>query len=615
MRFFIEKILFIYRMRKRIRLFFSEKGLYETLRLGFRFICYGREGVFTKMPERAYENWVKHGEVIPSYEEMLQVIKSWEYFPVISIIVPVYNIDPILLDVCVQSVMDQGYPHWELCMYDDASTNLETIQCLKKWELVDSRIKVKYGVQNSHISRASNKALELATGEFVALLDNDDTLAPHALFELVKVLQKNKSVDYFYSDEDKLDQEGVRVDPFFKPDWSLHLLLSMMYVCHLSVFRRSTLNEIGGFREGFEGSQDYDLVLRFIEKTDASHIVHIPKILYHWRKIPGSAAASTQAKPYAHDSAKKALQEYAHRNKLHAQVLSTRHPGIYRMKYEILDRPLVSIIIPFRDQKKILKKCIKSILSHTQYPRYEVLLVNNQSSMDTYDHIRDILHKHADIIRIMNYDKPFNFADMNNVAVREARGEYIVLLNNDTEILHGDWIDSMLEYAQKESVGAVGCRLVYPNRTIQHAGVVIGLGGIAAHPFMGRHSGAYAFHDVVREYSAVTAACMMMRKKLFQEIGGFDVENLGIAYNDVDLCLRLRKKGYLIIYTPYTEIVHHESISRGNDNDETILEKDPERKSRVDNERLFMSNTWSDVIARDPYYNDNLAKNTVDYMV
>jgi GT2 family glycosyltransferase len=610
----IEKFLFVYRMRKKIRRFFKDQGFFKTLGLAIRFVRYGRDGLFTKIPEQAYKDWMDDQETIPSQDEMVHAVKAWKYLPIISVVTPVYNVDPKWLDACIQSVLDQGYPHWELCLYDDASTNSETLQSLKQWELTDSRIKVIYGKENLHISKASNKALESATGEFVALLDNDDTFAPHALFEVVKKLQTNQGLDYIYTDEDKISEAGKRVDPFFKPDWSLHLFLSMMYVCHLSVFRRSLLNEIGGFRDGFEGSQDYDLVLRFIEKTESSRIVHIPHILYHWRMIPGSAAVEANAKPYAHVSAKKALQEYADRNNLDATVCTTDHLGLYRIKYNLKDHPLVSIIIPFRDQQKLLEQCVTSILSLTEYPRYEILLVNNQSGVSTRDYVKELIKKNKNI-RVMHYNKPFNFADMNNLAVKEARGEQVIFLNNDTEITQPDWIENMLEYSQSSSVGAVGCKLLYPNGTIQHAGVVIGLGGIAAHPFMGRRIGIYGFSDIVREYSAVTGACMMVRKKTFQEVGGFDADHLGIAYNDVDLCLKLRQKGYLVIYTPFTQIIHHESMSRGNDNDEVLLNKDTVRKKRVEDERLFMATKWADLIKRDPYYNDNLAKNTIDYRV
>jgi len=609
-----EKLGYVYAMRKKVKLFFLEKGFLETLRLGIRFLRYGRNGIFYKNSTEAYQAWIKYAEKNISKEGMVQVIQTWDYLPLVSIVTPVYNVDPQWLDACVQSVMDQAYPHWELCLYDDASTNQETITCLEKWSQTDSRIKVSYGKQNLHISGASNKAIELATGEFVALLDNDDAITPNALFEVVNCLQINKDLDFIYSDEDKFNEQGVRVDPFFKPDWSLHLFLSMMYVCHMVVFRRSILNSIGGFRKGFEGSQDYDLVLRFIEKTEVSRIAHIPKILYHWRKIPGSAAAAIDAKSYAYIAAEKAIQEYVDRNKLNAQVMPGKNISFYRTKYSIPVKPLVSIIIPFRDQKEVLGTCIKSILHLTKYSNYEILLVNNQSADETGRYVKNLVEKNGNI-HMMEYNQEFNFSDMNNKAVEQARGEYVIFLNNDTEITQTDWIECMLEYAQQESVGAVGCRLVYPNGAIQHAGVIVGLGGIAAHPFIGQRGGAYGFPEVVREYSAVTAACMMIRKKLFQDIGGFDVKNLGTAYNDVDLCLRLREAGYLIIYTPFTEIIHHESASRGNDNDEAILRKDPARRKRVDDERLFIAKKWPDVVARDPYYNDNLAKDRVDYMV
>ncbi len=610
-----EKIQYVYNMRKKIKHVFLEKGFLATLRIGIRFIKYGRNGVFYKTQQPSYNHWIRNSEEVISMNEMVRIIKTWEYTPLISVVIPVYNVAPKWLDACIESVIVQGYTHWELCIYDDASTNKQTIDCLKKWQQKDIRIKVSYGIENLHISGASNKAVDLVTGEFIALVDNDDTISPDALFEVVQSLQKNREIDFLYSDEDKLDEQGMRVEPFFKPDWSLHLFRSMMYVCHLSVFRTSIVKQIGGFRKGFEGSQDYDMVLRFIERTDASRILHIPKVLYHWRKIPGSAAAAVDAKSYAYGAAQRALQEHVDRTGLNAQAVFGKHTSLYRIKYSIPVKPLVSIIIPFRDQKKNLEVCVTSIIKNTHYPNYEIILVNNQSGRDTEHYIKKLTHQYGASIRIMNYDKEFNFADMNNQAVIIAAGEYLLFLNNDTKILQTDWIEGMLEYAQQDSVGAVGCKLFYANGAIQHAGVVMGLGGVAAHPFVGQYGGAYGFPDVVREYSAVTAACMMVRKELFQEVGGFDAEHLPISYNDIDLCLRFREKGYLIVYTPFTEVLHYESLSRGNDNDEIILENDVARKKRIDDERSFMMNRWGAVINEDPYYNKNLEKRKADYSV
>ena len=600
-------------MRKKIRTYFLQRGFLETVRIGYRFLRYGKNGVFQKMTEPQYRQWIHYQEKKISRSDAEYEISTWKYLPKISIVTPVYNIDPQWLDECIESVLGQSYPYWELCMYDDASTRPETRACLEKWSTYDSRIRIEFGSQNIHIAAASNKALAQATGEFVGLLDHDDVLAPNALFEVVAKLQINKNTNFFYSDEDKLDSLGNRVDPFLKPDWSLHLFRAMMYVCHFVVFRKTVLDTIGGFRKGYEGSQDYDLVLRVIETIDNSTIVHIPKILYHWRKIAGSAAATVDAKSYAFSAAKNALTDYVARNNIPAVVGFGNRLGTYQFHYEIIGTPLVSIIIPFRDQKELLKQCLESILHKTIYKNYEIVLVDNDSQSETKKYVTEITERYPDKVRCIAYVGDFNFSAINNKAVQESRGDYVLFLNNDTKVIAPHWIENMLQYAQQDNVGAVGAKLLYPDGTIQHAGVVVGLGGQAAHVFMGQRPGSHLFIDVAKEYSAVTAACMMIKKNLFESVHGFDEVHLPIAYNDIDLCLRLREKGYLVIYTPFAELIHFESKTRGNDNDLELEKKDPVCYARVHAERSFFDKRWQSVIDNDPYYNPGLTRNRADY--
>lgn len=597
---------------------FEKKGTKAFFWSFYKYILHGR-GYFKTKPQLEktktdYEIWMEKNEKWDK-EKIEEKIKNFKYKPKISIVTPVYSVDPKWLNRCIESVRNQFYENWELCLYDDASTKEETIKCLKKWQKKgEYRIKISFGKENQHISGASNEALKLATGEFIALLDNDDELAPIALYENVKLLNEHPEADFIYSDEDKIDEKRNRVEPYFKPDWSPDLFLFQMYTCHLGTYRKSIIDEIGGFRKGFEGSQDYDLVLRFIEKTSREKIFHIPKILYHWRKIAGSMAGKETAKDYTSVSAGKALKDYLKRNKIEGEVLDGKFPGTYHVKRKILGNPKVSIIIPFKDQADALKVCINSILEKTHYKNYEIILVDNQSKeQKTFDYLESV--KNNSVIRILHFDKPFNFSAINNFAVRKADGEYILFLNNDIEVISEGWLSSLLEQAQRKEIGAVGAKLLYPNDTIQHAGVVMGL-GVAGHAFKYFPADKYGYFShlhLIKNYCCVTAACLMMKKKLFEEIGGFDENNLAIAFNDVDLCLRLFEKGYYNIWTPYTELYHHESLSRGDDGDKNLKQKDPEKYKRVKAENDYMKKKWAKYIKNDPFYSPNLTKTREDF--
>jgi GT2 family glycosyltransferase len=593
------------------------EGFKNMIIRSINFIVYGK-GVLDKNASiidnnADYKKWIEKNEKF-DVEKIKSEITKFKYNPKISIITPVYNVDSKWLDKCIESVRDQFYENWELCLHDDASTKEETIACLKKWEKLDSRVKISYGKENQHISGASNDALKLATGEFIALLDNDDLLSPNAIYENIKLLNFHKNADLIYSDEDKLSLAGIRKDPFFKPDLSPDLLLSMNYISHLGIYRKSIIDEIGGFRKGFEGAQDYDLVLRLIEKTKSENIFHIPKILYHWREVEGSTSMGVGKKNYAVDNSIKALQEYLNRNDIKGRAEGCLVMGRFRIKRDIINNPLVSIIIPFRDQVEVLRRCVDSIKLKTSYKNYELILVDNQSlEKESLNYIKSL--EGCNGIKFLQYNKAFNFSAINNFAVKHASGECVLFLNNDTEIISEEWLSSMVEQVQRDNVGAVGAKLLYPNNLVQHAGVVMGL-GIAGHAFkyMPSMSDNYFSQlQIIRNYSAVTAACLLTKKSVFEKVGGFNENNLAIAYNDVDLCLKIRDNGYLIVYTPYAELYHHESLSRGSDED--LKFTNPEKYKRVISEREYMENRWWDVIKNDPYYNPNLTRIKEDFSI
>ena len=569
--------------------------------------------LFQKIPflklKDPYRIWILKNE--PPREKLEEYKKealSFKYRPKISIITPVWNTDKRWLRKCIESVLNQVYDNWELCIVDGGSSKPHIKKILDEYAKKESRIKIKFLPENKGIAGNSNEALSLATGEFVCLLDHDDELAPFALYEVVKLLNEKPHLDFIYSDEDKIDEKEKRKDPFFKPDWSPDMFLSYNYICHLAIIRKKIIDKIGGFREGFEGSQDYDLFLRVIELTDK--IAHIPKVLYHWRMVPGSAASHAMAKPYAIPNAKRAISEFLKKRGIEAKVEDGLFPTSYRIRYKILKDFKVSIIIPTRDKVEILSKCISSILEKTTYPHYEIIIVDNQSKEEsTFRYFKKI--KKDPRIRIISFNHPFNFSAINNFAAKEAEGEVLLFLNNDIEVINSDWLASMLEHCQRKEVGAVGAKLYYPNNTIQHGGVILGLGGVAghSHKYFPRDSDGYMKRlKIVQNLSAVTAACMMMRKEVFLEVNGFD-ENLKVAFNDVDLCLRIREKGYLVVYTPYAKLYHYESLTRG-------YEDNPEKQARFLKEVQYIRQKWGYVIDKgDPYYNPNLTLEKEDFSI
>lgn len=541
-------------------------------------------------------------------KKMADAVETFSYKPTIGIIMPVFNTPEHFLREAIESVLKQVYPYWELCIADDSSPETWIRKVLEEYSAKDSRIKVVFRTENGHISRCSNSALEIATGEFIALLDHDDLLTPDALYEVALLLNKHPQADMIYSDEDKIDESGKLRDPFFKPDWCPDSFLSRNYTCHFGTYRREIVNKIGGFRSGYEGSQDYDLILRFTEKTN--NIFHIPKILYHWRIHPESCSSETNAKPYAAIAAEKALTDaLERRNEIGRVTEAASLIGHYIIRYKISDYKLVSIIIPTRDLGEILDKCLKSIFEKTVYPNYEVVLIDNGSEeQKTLDIIAKWEQQEPKRFRSYRYDIPFNYSKINNYGVEQAKGDYLLFLNNDIEVITPDWIDAMVEQAQRNSIGTVGTLLLYPDNTIQHAGVVLGIGGVAGHSHKNFPANSPGYFDqilTVNNYSAVTGACLMCRRETFETVGGFE-EELTVAFNDIDLCLKFLERGYKNIYLPHAMLYHHESKSRG-------YENTPEKRARFSKEIGFMQNKWKEIIENDPCYNPHLSRNHEDY--
>jgi len=541
-------------------------------------------------------------------EKVKEKMATLKKQPLISVIMPVYNTEVKWLDEAIYSLEEQWYGSWELCIADDASTKKETVNFLKN--LNHPKIKISYLKENMNISMASNEALSLAEGEYVALMDHDDLLTPDALYEMV-VAMNEKNADFIYSDEDKVEGDNTFSEPHFKPDFAPDMFLSQNYISHLSVIKTELIRAVGGWERGLEGSQDYDLYLKVLEYTDK--IYHIPKVLYHWRKIPGSTAALYSDKSYAQESGRKALEHAMQRREIEAKVINGKYPGTYKVEYLLKEQPLVSIIIPFKDKPELLKMSIESVIHNSTYQHFEIIgISNNSEKQETFDEIKRLksLDKR---IQFYEYNVPFNYSKINNYAVSQyARGEHIVLMNNDIEMITPQWIEEMLLFSQRDNVGAVGAKLYYPDDTIQHAGVIIGIGGVAghSHKYFDRHAiGYFSRLHLIQNMSAVTGACLMVKKEIYMKIEGLNEKDLTVAFNDVDFCLRLRELGYVNIFTPYVEAYHHESISRG-------LEDSPQKQKRFENEAKFMHSKWKNILKDgDPYYNINLTLKGENFQV
>lgn len=556
-----------------------------------------------------YGYWLREHELRTSERALIaQLLPLLPRTPKISVLMPTYETPERYLRAALDSVVDQLYPHWELCIADDASPSPHVTAVLEEYAALDDRIKLVVRERNGHIAAASNSALALATGEFVALLDHDDVLTRDALFHVALLLGDHPDADMIYSDEDKVDDSGMRRDPYFKPDWSPDSFLGRMYTAHLGVYRRSLVEAIGGFRVGFEGSQDYDLVLRLTERTTKIH--HIPRVLYHWRIHEESTAASGGAKEYAFEAGRRALAEALERRGEPGQVQRLPDLGSYIVRYAIRDPARVSIIVPTRDHADDVERCLSSIFARSTYPDFEVVLLDNGSTDPPALEAFAGWPERDPRVRVVPYDVPFNFSRINNYAVTQSTGRYLLFLNNDTEVLVDDWLEAMVEQAQRPSIGAVGAKLLYPDGTVQHAGVVLGIGGVAGHSHKYSDGAAHGYFNMLRtvnNYSAVTGACMMIRRDAFQAAGGFD-ERLAVAFNDVDLCLRLRAAGLYNVVLPHVVLYHHESKSRGH-------EDTPEKQARFVAEQAVMKERWNVGGLDDPHYSPHLSVMTEDYTI
>jgi GT2 family glycosyltransferase len=552
----------------------------------------------------SYDDWIENVEPGHWGEHANETI-------LFSIVVPIYNPPVEFLISCVDSVKNQTYGRWELLLVDDLSDSLEVRSYLKSLEGLSSNIKVIYRFKNGHISEATNTGIESVGGDFVCFLDHDDLLSPHALNEMALYIASNPSKKIIYSDEDKLDALNTRVTPYFKPDFNYELILSHNYMSHFSVIAIDVVRDLRGLRVGFEGAQDYDLVLRSIQLCGANAVGHISKVLYHWRMIEGSTALSASEKSYSTQVGLKALREYL--CKVHPLWRAELGPvsNSFKVERNITNEALVSIVIPTRDQSELLKLCINSILEKTSYKNYEIIIADNDSKEPAALKFLKSLAVHSNI-NVVDFNKPFNYSEINNYAVNNfVNGDYVLLMNNDVEIIHEDWLCEMMTHASQTDIGCVGAKLLYPNNTIQHAGVTLGIGGVAGHThkYLPHDDNGYFSQLVLqREVSAVTAAALLVRKSLFDEVGGLDEVNLKVAFNDVDFCLKVKELGYRNIWTPYAFMYHHESISRGH-------EDTPEKKLRFQKEVEFMISKWGSVLNSDAFYNPNLSNVSEDFSV
>ena len=611
----IKRIYGLYKITKKRNIKISEilKKVHEAYLLdgleGIKSLVIRFERNGDKSPNEIYLKWLEKYDL--KNNEYLKYlnddIENMETKPLISIIMPTYNSNLKFLKEAIDSVVNQVYPHWELCIADDASTKVKVKDFLKELSKKESRIKVIFREKNGHISAASNSALSIASGDWVALLDHDDIIHNHALYWVAKTINNSAAASLIYSDEDKLNSFGKRESPYFKTNWNQHLFYSHNMVCHFGVYKKTLIDTLGGFREGMEGAQDYDLVLRAVEVLDPKEILHIPKVLYHWRMHSQSTSLSSQAKPYAMKAGERALNEHFQRVgvKAESKLLNNSYKTIYHLPK---DEPLVSIIIPTRNGFHYLRKCIHSIFDKTKYANYEIIIVDNGSNeKETLDFLEDL--KDIDNVKIIRDASPFNFSALNNLAVSLAQGEIIGLINNDIEVINSEWLTEMVSLAIQPKIGAVGAKLYYSDKSIQHAGVILGVGGVAGHSHKGfpcdssGHSGRL---KILSEFSAVTAACLVVSKNKFLEVGGLNEQDLKIAFNDVDFCLKLRKQGYKNIFTPFAELYHHESISRG-------YEDSPEKQARFLSEIEYMQKTWGSILLNDPYYNPNLTLESEDF--
>ncbi len=582
----------------KIKVYYQQFGLKQTVRRALEKLG-GKE-------VRTYEAFRRR--YFPDKKELNRQRKEqFVYEPLFSIVVPLYKTPLPYLEDLIRSIQAQTYGKWELYLSDGSGKESSLKEVLRNYARKEKRIHIIENDCRLNISDNTNRALEQADGDYVVFVDHDDTLAPDALYECVKVLNREPDVEVIYTDSDKLSENGKRYsEPCFKPDFNMELLRCQNYICHLTVIQKRFLDKVGYLNSDYSGVQDYDHILRCVERTN--RIVHIPKILYHWRMCPGSVAVDTDNKPYTYELFQKILREHYDRMGIQAEVKAV-FPGVVRTVYQLPYEPLVSVIIANKDHREDLMRCVESLEQESEYKNLEILIVENNSVSEEIVTYYDQVQRQYDNVRVLRYEKEFNYADIQNYAAVRAKGDHLLLLNNDTWLERPESIREMLGYCMRDDVGIVGAKLLYPDDTIQHAGVIVGLGGVADHAFVGmdREDPGYCCRAIcAQEYSAVTAACLMVKKTVFMEVGGMDTE-LKIAFNDVDFCLRVKEAGYKIIYNPFSIWYHDESKTRG-------AEDTPEKIERFRGEIEYFQRRWANFLYwGDPSYNPNLALDRHDF--
>ena len=582
-----------------------------TIKKGIAYLRqYGFQEFKVRLAERfekeevEYSEWCRE-DALTDEERTLQRGRVWEDPPLISVVVPIYQTPELFLRQMIESVRNQTYPHWELCIADGSGDNKRTRSIVEEY-LEDARIRYRLLEKNLGIADNTNAAMEMAGGDYIALFDHDDLLAENALYEVADEAVRT-GADLIYTDEDKVTADlSERYQPNFKPDFNLDLLRANNYICHLLVVKRSLVKQAGGQRKEFDGAQDHEFIFRCVEK--AEKIAHIPKVLYHWRVHKASTADNPLSKKYAYDAGKRAVLEHIRRCGEDGEVTDTKFPGFYQVKYRVEGQPLISVIIPNKDERETLKSCLDSIWEKTTYPNYEIIIVENNSTQpETFEYYRSIDGKKG--VRVVYWKEGFNYSALNNFGFSHARGDYILCLNNDVTVITPDWLERMLGQCQRKQVGIVGVKLYYPDDTIQHAGVIIGIGGVAGAMFVGmprQRSGYLRKAILQQDLSAVTAACMMVDRRAWEDVGGFNTD-LAVAFNDIDFCLKARDRGYLVVYEPNVELYHYESKSRG-------YEDTPEKQRRFQSEIDYMKEHWDTILSKgDPYYNRNFSLKTCNY--
>ena len=594
-------------LAKRLTLYNLKKGVLYLKRYGVRDFLVRLSERFAD-GETDYNKWFRSHELTAEERER-QSRREWKQPPLISVVVPVYRTPEVFLRQMIESVRAQTYTKWELCLTDGSGSDTEPQRIIKEYQEKDERIRYKRLEKNEGIAGNTNAAFAMAVGDYIALFDHDDLLTEDALYEVAKAIGSQGKPDLIYTDEDKVTADLKEYfQPHFKPDFNLDLLRSNNYICHFLVVKKTLLDQAGGQNSEYDGAQDYDFIFRCAEK--AGMIVHIPKVLYHWRIHQASTADNPLGKDYALEAGKNAIEAHLKRCGQPAQVMMMKDRGFYRVKYQVQGEPLVSIIIPNKDESETLKRCLDSIKNFTTYKNYEIIIVENNSTDEkTFEYYRSIDGK--DGIRVIRWKQGFNYSAINNFGAAAAKGQYLLLLNNDITVITPDWIEELLGHCQRKEVGIVGARLYFPDDTIQHAGIVIGIGGSAGSLFVGmkRERTGYMHKAILQQdLSAVTAACMMVKREAFDKINGLD-ENMSVAFNDVDFCLRVREAGYLVVYNPHVEMYHFESKTRGYEDTE-------EKKQRFDREREYLCTRWEKLLTDgDPYYNKNLSLKTCDYSI